>query len=226
MENPAEICKLRGWCIVIDGIDGAGTTTQAKYLTELAVEHRRPVRYVREPGGTAVGEHIRSVLLHKDIEITSVTELLLFSAARSALVEKVIRPSLWDGKLVVADRFVSSSYAYQGGGGGVASGRIDEASDVAMDDFHPHLYVIIDIPAEESVRRVKGSLDRIESKDLDYKRRVAEAFRSHNLPTGADVAIIDGLSTRDEVSVRVVDAVKRAAVKQGREGELEWLSKP
>lgn len=164
--------------ISFEGIDGSGKSTQAHLLTEQLRAVGRWVVLVRDPGGTPLGEQIRSLLLHSENEIAARAELLLFAAARAQLVDVVIRPALSDGAIVIADRFFDSTTAYQGGGREVL-----EAEDA--DAFHsfvtggliPDLTVVVDLDvATAQRRRVTQPEDRMESEGLAFQERVRSTY--------------------------------------------------
>jgi dTMP kinase len=165
-----------GRLIVLDGTEGVGKTTQAKALVR-ALGARGVL--VREPGATALGERVRGLLLDSDLPIEPRAELLLFLAARAQLVP-VIRTHLEAGRTVVADRYLLSTYAYQGAGRGLPDAGIAAGNHVATGGLVPDLTLVLEFPAAAGLERAgsaSGALDRIERSGVDFHDRVAAAFR-------------------------------------------------
>ncbi len=172
----------RGFFLVLEGVEGAGKTTQAqlisRWLEELAVPHR----LAREPGGTRVGEAIRSVLLDSEVlEIIPETELLLMLGARAALVSEVVKPTIERGEVMVADRFELSSLAYQALARGLGLDRVRDLNAFATGGVRPDLTLLFDIPA--SVGRARQAdmgkrPDRIEREGAAFLESVGQAYRT------------------------------------------------
>jgi dTMP kinase len=186
------ISRLRGKFIAFEGGDGSGKSTQLRRLVATCSQAGEHVCEVREPGGTPVGEQIRQVLLSKDNAGMSLRcEMLLYMASRAQLVESRIRPALAAGHIVIADRFVSSTYAYQGAAGGLPDADIAAASGVACGPTLPDLVLIFDVDEATAAKRAGiatspragksdpgGSLftDRMEEKGREFRRRVRESY--------------------------------------------------
>lgn len=146
--------KLAGKFLVFDGPDGSGKTTQFKLLTQMCQGAGLTVCDVREPGGTEVGERIRAILLDRDISgMSARCEMLLYMASRAQLVEQEIRPALARAEVVLADRFVSSTIAYQGAAGGVPLADIQSVARAAYDDLKPDLVLIFDVDEQTAAQR-------------------------------------------------------------------------
>ncbi|GJQ29456.1 MAG: hypothetical protein HBSAPP03_13400 [Phycisphaerae bacterium] len=193
-EQHAWVSRLRGRFIAFEGADGCGKSTQLKRLEALCERAGVAVTLVREPGGTPIGERIRDILLAKTSEgMTLRCEMLLYMASRSQLVEAVIRPALARGDLVIADRFLASTYAYQGAGGGLPEAEIDAAASIAVGVTRPEVNLIYDIDPQTAARRAgilttvgkggrKGEAgvslfaDRMESKGDAFHRKVREGY--------------------------------------------------
>ena len=189
--------------IVLEGVEGSGKSTQARllgqWLTGLGVPHL----LTREPGGTAVGEEIRQILLHGH-EMPAEAELLLMNAARAVFVAEVVRPALQAGKTVITDRFYQSSIAYQGYGRQLPLDRVREVCELAIAGVEPDLVMILDVPLEvgEARRATRGGADRIERAGTEFHGRVAEAYRL--LPdTEPGIERISGLGSAEEVNERI-----------------------
>ena len=176
-----------GKLISLEGIDGAGKTTHLEYLRDYLVKRQVTVLTTREPGGTHVGEQLRSILLDAAEPIAPLTELLLMFAARAEHIQKVIRPALLAGTWVLCDRFTDATYAYQGGGRGIDSQHIEALEQMTQGSLRPDLTFLLDLPVEVGLRRRRGldrSQDRFESQDLEFKQRVRLAYleRSETKP--------------------------------------------
>lgn len=169
--------SLGGRFIVFEGPDGSGKTTQFRRLLKLAQGAGLTVCEVREPGGTGVGEKIRDILLdhaHKDMSLAC--EMLLYMASRAQLVEQRIRPALARGELVLADRFVASTLAYQGSAGGMPVRDILDVARVATQGCRPDLVVVFDVDEATALRRMNPLLDRMEAKGREFHRKVRQGY--------------------------------------------------
>ncbi|PIS29479.1 MAG: dTMP kinase [Candidatus Marinimicrobia bacterium CG08_land_8_20_14_0_20_45_22] len=167
-----------GLFITFEGIDGSGKTTQiAAFIDHLK---RLSVSYdlFREPGGTAIGEKIRKILLDKkNMQMSAISELLLYSASRHQLSRESIIPALESGKVVICDRFYDSTTVYQGFGRGIDLSFIERLNSIATDRLVPDLTFILDIDLSERTNRIGvKKLDRLESEDADFQRRVRDGF--------------------------------------------------
>jgi dTMP kinase len=210
-----------GRLIAFEGVEGAGKSTQLELLRQ-ALEDRggpgdrrsgppvgrpREVVVTREPGGTAAGERVRALLLDPEVELDPRAEALLFAAARAELVAEVIRPALERGAVVLSDRYLDSSLAYQGGARGLGRGPVEEVNRFATGGLLPDLVVLLDLdPADGLARRARDP-DRIEAQDIDFHRRVREAFRDLAAADPGRFAVIDAAAPVPEVAVRVQAAV-------------------
>jgi len=174
-----------GFFIALEGIEGAGKSTQAGRLAErLRAEGREPL-VVREPGGTDLAEQARQLLLHGPEDVTAASELFLFLVARADLVARVIRPALAEGRVVIADRYELSTRAYQVAGRGLPESDVRAAIALAVGGVYPDLYVVLDLPVVvgrgRQAAQGKGA-DRIERAEDTFHERVAEAFRAARDP--------------------------------------------
>jgi dTMP kinase len=178
---------MRGLFIAFEGIEGAGKSTQVALLSERLRAHGQEPLLVREPGGTALGEESRRLLLHGD-DLGPAAELFLFLVARADLVARVIRPALEAGRIVVADRYELSTRAYQAAGRGLPEQKVKAAIALATGGLMPDLYVVLDVPIEAGRSRQTSagkSPDRMERSGEEFHRRVADAFRAAD---GANIA--------------------------------------
>lgn len=178
---------MRGLFITLEGPEGAGKTTNRAYLAEQLQAQGFAVLLTREPGGTALAEQIREILLAPHDETMSVdTELLLMFAARAQHLAQVILPALAAGKIVICDRFTDATYAYQGGGRGLDCSRIALLEQFVQGDLRPDMTLLFDLPVEEGMARAvaRGKLDRFEQEQQDFFENVRQAYlqRAQNDP--------------------------------------------
>jgi dTMP kinase len=201
-----------GRFIVLEGGEGAGKSTQARLLAEALRARGIEVVTTREPGGTPGAETIRALLLHGEGEGWNPrAEALLFAAARSDHVEKLIRPALARGAWVICDRFLDSSRAYQGGGGGLSDGDIRELHRIGSAGLLPDLTILLEVSpqvaAERLARRDPEGSDRIGSRDAAYHARVAAAFTRLAEEEPARFARVCGDGGLEDTQARVIAAI-------------------
>ena len=199
---------MTGRFISLEGVDGSGKSTQASLLADALRDRGHDVVAVREPGGTALGEDIREIVLGPDV-MSPWAEALLFAAARAQLVADVVRPALEAGRWVVADRFLDSSLAYQGTARGLGIAQVAQVNAPGIGDCMPDLTIILDIlPSSASDRRAgRASVDRIEGEGEALQDAVAEGYREVARLFPDRIALIPGAGTLDEVHTRVLAAV-------------------
>ncbi len=166
--------------ITFEGLDFSGKSTQVKLLSETLTHEHYHILVLREPGGTEIGEKIRTILLDKKITgMTNVAELFLFSASRSQLVEEVIKPAIEGGMIVLCDRFYDSLTAYQGWGKGISAETVRVVNQCASAGLVPDLTFYIDIPVKEVERRMSRShtsRDRMESNGIAFYERARNGY--------------------------------------------------
>ena len=224
MIPPAGEARARGLFITIEGPEGSGKSTQARRLYD-ALRGELPLVIAREPGGTPVGEAIRSVLLderHKGMRPE--TEMLLFAASRAQYVGQVVLPALEAGTCVLSERFVDASIAYQGYGRGLPVDVVRRVNEVATSGLRPDLTLLIDIdPAvglararnERGKEGVPGRGDRLEQEDLAFHQRVRAGFLQLAHEEPPRFVVIDGSRPADEVHAALVAAVRRLVKTRG-----------
>lgn len=168
----------RGTFITLEGVDGAGKSTQLAAVRDWLAEHHIDAVFTREPGGTVLGEKLRELLLAVDTEVTLETETLLMFAARQEHIARVIEPALAAGRWVVSDRFTDATFAYQGGGRGLPFERIRVLEDWVQQGLQPDLTLLFDVPLEVAAGRMAAGrvLDRFEQEHADFHARVREAY--------------------------------------------------
>ena len=173
-----------GRFVSFEGIEGCGKTTQIALLSALLKQRDLPHTITREPGGTAVGEGIRKILLHSDtIHITAASELLLFYASRSQNIEERIKPALQQGEIVVCDRFYHASMAYQGYGRGIPLGFIEKVTDLVCGDYRPEITILLDIDPAIGLARARSRNSartqdegRFEMEDVEFYTRIRNGY--------------------------------------------------
>ncbi len=167
-----------GIFISIEGLDGAGKSTQIKLMEDFFRSRNREVFLTREPGGTKIGEKIRQIILDKaNHEMAATTEALLYAASRGQHVKEIILPALKEGKVVVSDRFVDSSIAYQGGGRCLGEESIKMINDFATNGLEPDLTIFFNIDPTISLKRIKeDEIDRLEDEKIDFHKTVYRTY--------------------------------------------------
>jgi dTMP kinase len=198
-----------GALIAFEGVEGAGKSTQLDRLRDELERRGHEVVVTREPGGTPVGERVRDVLLDPATGLDPRAEALLFAAARAQLVEQVIRPALERGAVVLCDRYLDSSLAYQGGGRGLGRGPVQEVNRFATGGLLPDLVVLLDLDPAEGLGRNPASRDRIEVEGIGFHRRVREAFRELAADDPGRFAVVDAATPADQVAAAVLAAAIR-----------------
>lgn len=206
MERSAQ----RGRFLALEGVEGAGKSTQARLLGDWLTRHGLPHVVTREPGGTALGEQVRRALLESDRVIPR-AELLLMLAARATLVDEVVKPALERGVVVVTDRFSLSTLAYQVRGRGLPEAEVRRLNAFATGGLEPDLTLVLDVPLGVGVQRLDRrarALDRFEQADADFHARVAEAyaeFAQHE----KTIERVDGTGSVDEVHAAILALLGR-----------------
>lgn len=173
---------LRGKFIVFDGTEGSGKSTQVKLLADRLKQAGMDVVLIRDPGSTRIGEQIRAILLNPDhTEMGMRCEMMLYMAARAQMVTEVILPAMDEGKVIICDRFVSSTLAYQLGGEDLTADEIRDVADVAIQGHWPDMTIILDLPPATSMARIQREKDRIEQRPLEYHEMVRENYHAQAL---------------------------------------------
>jgi dTMP kinase len=202
--------RLRGRFIVFDGPDGSGKSTQLQRFGRWCGERGVVTTHVREPGGTAIGERIRAVLLDPaNDSMTMRCEMLLYMASRAQLFAEMIVPALERSELVLADRFTSSTLAYQGTAGGLPVEDILAVGRVATGNRWPDLTVIFDVDEATAARRLSPLLDRIEQRGEAFHRKVREGYLSQALQFPERYLVIDARAEPDAVFASVLAGIGR-----------------
>jgi len=187
--------------ITFEGSEGCGKSTQARALWRRLIRRGIPALLTREPGGTALGNCLRYVLKRRlQDKISPLSELFLFAACRTQIIEEVIRPSLDHGKVVICDRFSDSTMVYQGYGRGLNLEAIEEINNLATGDIKPNLTILLDIPAHIGLRRKRSrSKDRFEAEEIVFHRKVRDGYLELAAAEPRRWLIIDGTLSRAEI---------------------------
>jgi dTMP kinase len=208
----------KGTFIVLDGTEGSGKSTQARLLRERLARDMGAgdVLLVRDPGTTRIGEQVRAILLNPDhAEMNMRSEMLLYMAARAQMMAEMILPALAQGKTVISDRFISSTLAYQLGGDGLTAADIAAVADIAIRGRWPDLTILLDMPAQSSLGRVKRAMDRIEQRPMDYHEQVRRNYLAQAEADPARYRVIP--ADRDEQAVHAdVWATVRSLIRNER----------
>lgn len=176
-----------------DGIDGVGKSTQMRMFCAALRASGHDVVDCRDPGSTALGDAIREILLHSDqkLSISQRSEMLLYMAARSQLVEEVIRPALAAGKIVVSDRYLLANVVYQGYAGGLDVESVRAVGAIATNGVYPDCVFVLDMPPEDADGRLQRARDRMESRGDEYRRRLRDGFLTEAARSNGQIHVLD-----------------------------------
>lgn len=197
--------------ISIEGPEGAGKTTQAQKLAQQLQVAGRNVLLTREPGGTSLGRRLRQVLLDSTLQINALAELLLYSASRAQLVDEQIGPALASHKVVVCDRFIDSTVAYQGAGRGLPEPWIDWLGTQTASGLVPDLTFLLDIDVKVGLERAqkRGPIDRLEKESLNFHQRVREGFLQLAEQNKERFVVLDGTTPPDILTQQIWDITRQ-----------------
>ncbi|SEF98658.1 dTMP kinase [Nitrosomonas ureae] len=195
----------QGKFITLEGIDGAGKSTQLAWIAELLQRAGKRVVVTREPGGTALGEQLRALLLDRSMAMHAETEALLMFAARREHLDKVILPALAQDQWVLSDRFTDASFAYQSGGRGLDSAKLVILEQWVQNGLQPDLTLYFDVPVDVGQQRVSrgGVVDRFEQEQADFFLRVRAAYLDRAQRFSDRIKIIDSNRSLPEVKAAV-----------------------
>ena len=195
----------KGKFITLEGIDGAGKSTQLAWIVELLQHAGLHTVLTREPGGTALGEQLRALLLDKSMTMHPETEALLMFAARREHLDKVILPALAQGHWVISDRFTDASFAYQGGGRGLDTVKLEILEHWVQGVLQPDLTLYFDVPVEVGQQRVSQikNVDRFEKEQADFFQKVRTAYLDRARQFPSRIKIIDSSQSLAEVKAEV-----------------------
>ena len=201
---------LAGRFIAFDGPDGSGKSTQLSLFVQWCSDNGVVVTEVREPGGTSIGEQVRKILLDpENADMTIPCEMLLYMASRAQLVQQTILPAMERGELVVADRFVSATLAYQGAAGGISVESIQKVAIVAVSGCFPDLTLILDVDGETAASRLNAELDRMELKGSEFHEKVRAGFLEQARCHSDRYCIIDATQDAKTVEAEIRETVQQ-----------------
>ncbi|MDD5009119.1 MAG: dTMP kinase [Syntrophorhabdaceae bacterium] len=192
--------------ITFEGIEGSGKTTQIEFLYNHLKKEGYEVIKTREPGGTAFGEALRRIFLHENLNVLPLSELLVFMAMRAQHVEELIMPALKDGKVVLCDRFVDASYAYQGYGRGIDLGIIETLNRLVTKGIRPNLTILLDCPVNKGLQRkaaFNNVMDRFEKEDIAFHQRIKNAYLKLSREEPKRFLIVDGKKRVEDIEILI-----------------------
>lgn len=198
---------MSGFYLALEGGEGAGKTTIGVHLERLLNDAGASVLKVREPGSTDLGEHVRKLLLHS-MEMSPWTEALLFAAQRAQLVAEVVRPALAGGQVVITDRSLYSSLAYQGGARGLGIERVRQINETAVGGVIPDLVIVLEVELSTGLAR-QSDPDRIGRENELFQEKVAAAYRQLAVAEPQRVVILDVREGSEKVAHRIMELVEQ-----------------
>lgn len=199
--------------ITLEGVEGSGKTTVSKGIIKVLKENGYDVLYTREPGGNKIAEQIREVILDtSNTDMDSRTEALLYAAARRQHLVDVIEPALKEGKIVICDRFIDSSIAYQGYARGIGAELVDYINDFAIAGMRPDLTILIDVKPEVGLERINKDQDRevnrLDLEELDFHRLVYNGYQELAKKHPERIAVVNGELHVDDVITEIDKIIK------------------
>jgi len=224
--------STRGYFITFEGLEGAGKSTQARRLFEVLKDKGYPVVLTREPGGTAIGDRIREILIdYLHMDMLPLTELFLFAASRVQHVEKVIRPELGEGRIVICDRFTDATVAYQGYGREIPQAQVREINELSAWNARPDLTFLLDIEPAHGLSRVRSRVqenekvaDRMERENLEFFERVRRGYLDLAYEEPQRFRKIDSAMDLDIVHSHILECTLREITRSW--GDLKRLTAP
>jgi dTMP kinase len=200
--------------ITFEGCEGVGKSTQLNFLREYLNKTGQEAVFVREPGGTSIGEQIRKVILNPDnTEMAPVTESMLYASSRVQLIDQVILPALKEGKIVVCDRYLDSSIAYQGYARGLGADLVKKVNYYAVENCMPDVTIFLDLCPAESFRATPGN-DRMEQETREFHNKVYEGYKAEIATSNGRIVPIKPSFDRNVTKNLILDALRqRGAIK-------------
>jgi dTMP kinase len=199
----------RGFFISLDGVDGAGKSTQCRLLADWLRGRGKSVVVCHDPGGTDLGQELRHLLLHFSGKMALPTEALLFMASRAQLVAEVIRPALAAGQVVIVDRFLLANVVYQGHAGGLDPADLWSVGRFCTGGLEPDLTLVLDLPLDVSFARRKASADRMESRGAEYFAKVRAGFLAEAERRPERICVVDATASVEAVQERLRQEISR-----------------
>lgn len=219
---------MKGFFITFEGLEGSGKTTQAARLVAALREKGYSAVGTREPGGTKIGEALRGILLdHTRTEMSPLTEVLLFAAIRAQHIAQLIRPMLEEGGIVVCDRFVDASIAYQGYGRGMHLTMVREVNEIATWGVKPDITLYLDIEADKGLARMRRRLeeqenipDRMEREEREFYEKVRQGYQEIGRDEPGRVRVFNADQNEDTLHDKILDVVLRELRRRGVSNKL------
>lgn len=203
---------MAGFFITFEGVEGSGKSTQVGLLASRMKEEKLDIVVTREPGGTRIGELIRNITHGREnVDLTGVAEAYLMSAARAQLVREIIKPALTGGKIVIADRFIDSSLAYQGYGRELGEEVIEQLNNLAVEKVMPHLTIFLDVTPEVGFARRNGTekIDRLDLQQKDFYNRVYNGYKKLAEKYKERYFVVDSSKSIIEVEEKIWERVQK-----------------
>ena len=199
----------QGLFITFEGPDGCGKTTQMKLLAEYFTKNGKEVVLTREPGGKGLGEKVREILLNYVGEVSDRCESFLFLADRAQNIDIIVNPAVKQGKIVLCDRHIDSTVAYQGYGRGLDIERINMLNNLATNGKKPDLTFVFDVDVETSMKRVGKEKDRMESAGVEFHNRVRQGYLELAKQEPQRIKVIDATKSIEEIHDEVINILKK-----------------
>lgn len=196
---------MQGLFITFEGPDGCGKTTQMKLLAEYFEKKGKEVVLTREPGGKGLGEKVREILLNYDGEVSDRCESFLFLADRAQNIDIIVNPAVKEGKIILCDRHIDSTVAYQGYGRGLNIDRINMLNNLATNGKKPDLTLVFDVDVETSMKRVGKEKDRMESAGIDFHNRVRKGYLELAKQEPKRIKVLDATKSIEEIHKDVIN---------------------
>ncbi len=203
---------MSGLFVTFEGVDGCGKTTQIKILKEYLEKNNKKVVLIREPGGTEISEKVRDIILDvNNNEMSYICEMLLYAAARAQLVNQVIKPNLEDGAIVLCDRFVDSSFVYQGIARGIGIDKVKIINDIATCGIMPDITLFFDVTPDITLKRrmMVDAADRIEKEKLEFHKMVYDGYKKLSDMYPSRIKRIDANCDVDQVTQQVLAKIQK-----------------
>ena len=199
----------QGLFITFEGPDGCGKTTQMNLLAQYFEKKGKKVVLTREPGGKGLGEKVREILLNYNGEVSDRCESFLFLADRAQNIDIIVKPAVKQGEIVLCDRHIDSTVAYQGYGRGLDINEINMLNNLATGGKKPDLTLVFDVDVETSMKRVGKEKDRMESAGIDFHNRVRNGYLELAKQEPTRIKVLDATKTIEEIHGKVVEIVEK-----------------
>lgn len=199
----------QGLFITFEGPDGCGKTTQMNLLAQYFEKKGKKVVLTREPGGKGLGEKVREILLNYNGEVSDRCESFLFLADRAQNIDIIVKPAVKQGEIVLCDRHIDSTVAYQGYGRGLGINEINMLNNLATGGKKPDLTLVFDVDVETSMKRVGKEKDRMESAGIDFHNRVRNGYLELAKQEPTRIKVLDATKTIEEIHEKVVEIVEK-----------------